>query len=61
MAHTYSHLYNLTTTGLRFFPVYGPQSRPNISLFMFTRNIPEGKPVDVFNYGNHQAEFYLYR
>lgn len=57
MAHTYSRLYNLTTTGLRFFTVRGPQSRPDMSLFKFTRNIPEGKPVDVFNYGNHRRNF----
>lgn len=57
MAHTYSHLYNLPTTGLRFFTVYGPWGRPDMSLFMFTRNILEGKPIDVFNYGNHLRDF----
>ncbi|PPD22470.1 MAG: capsular biosynthesis protein CpsI [Methylobacter sp.] len=57
MAHTYSHLYQLPTTGLRFFTVYGPWGRPDMSLFMFTRNILEGKPIDVFNYGNHQRDF----
>lgn len=57
MAHTYSHLYNLPTTGLRFFTVYGPWGRPDMSLFMFTRNIIEGKPIDVFNYGNHRRDF----
>lgn len=57
MAHTYSHLYNLPTTGLRFFTVYGPWGRPDMSLFMFTRNILEGKPIDVFNYGNHHRDF----
>jgi UDP-glucuronate 4-epimerase len=57
MAHTYSHLYNLPTTGLRFFTVYGPWGRPDMSLFMFTRNILEGKSIDVFNYGNHQRDF----
>lgn len=57
MAHTYSHLYNLPTTGLRFFTVYGPWGRPDMSLFMFTRNILEGKPIDVFNYGNHRRDF----
>ena len=57
MAHTYSHLYKLPTTGLRFFTVYGPWGRPDMSLFMFTRNILEGKPIDVFNYGNHRRDF----
>lgn len=57
MAHTYSHLYNLPTTGLRFFTVYGPWGRPDMSLFMFTRNILEGKAINVFNYGNHQRDF----
>jgi UDP-glucuronate 4-epimerase len=57
MAHTYSHLYHLPTTGLRFFTVYGPWGRPDMSLFMFTRNIIEGKPIDVFNYGNHRRDF----
>ena len=57
MAHTYSHLYQLPTTGLRFFTVYGPWGRPDMSLFMFTRNILEGKPIDVFNYGIHRRDF----
>lgn len=57
MAHTYSHLYQLPTTGLRFFTVYGPWGRPDMSLFLFTRNILEGKPIDVFNYGNHRRDF----
>lgn len=57
MAHTYSHLYNLPTTGLRFFTVYGPWGRPDMSLFMFTRNILEGKAIDIFNYGNHRRDF----
>jgi UDP-glucuronate 4-epimerase len=57
MAHTYSHLYNLPTTGLRFFTVYGPWGRPDMSLFMFTRNILDGKPIDVFNFGNHRRDF----
>jgi UDP-glucuronate 4-epimerase len=57
MAHTYSHLYKLPTTGLRFFTVYGPWGRPDMSLFMFTRNILEGQPIDVFNYGNHRRDF----
>jgi len=57
MAHTYSNLYNLPTTGLRFFTVYGPFGRPDMALFMFTRNIIEGKPIDVFNYGKHRRDF----
>ncbi len=57
MAHTYSHLYGLPTTGLRFFTVYGPWGRPDMSLFMFTKSIIEGKPIDVFNYGDHQRDF----
>jgi UDP-glucuronate 4-epimerase len=57
MAHTYSHLYNLPTTGLRFFTVYGPWGRPDMSPILFARNISEGKPIDVFNYGNHRRDF----
>lgn len=57
MAHTYSHLYGLPTTGLRFFTVYGPWGRPDMALFLFTRNILEGKPIDVFNYGRHRRDF----
>lgn len=57
MAHTYSHLYQLPTTGLRFFTVYGPWGRPDMSLFMFTKNIFEGKPIDVFNNGKHARDF----
>ena len=57
MAHTYSNLYKLPTTGLRFFTVYGPYGRPDMALFMFTKNIIEGKPIDVFNYGNHKRDF----
>jgi UDP-glucuronate 4-epimerase len=57
MAHTYSNLYGLPTTGLRFFTVYGPYGRPDMALFMFTQNIIEGKPIDVFNYGNHRRDF----
>ena len=57
MAHTYSHLYKLPTTGLRFFTVYGPWGRPDMALFMFTRNILAGKPIDVFNHGNHRRDF----
>jgi UDP-glucuronate 4-epimerase len=57
MAHTYSYLYQLPTTGLRFFTVYGPWGRPDMALFLFTRNILEDKPIDVFNYGNHRRDF----
>jgi len=57
MAHTYSNLYGLPTTGLRFFTVYGPYGRPDMALFMFTKNIIEGKPIDVFNYGKHKRDF----
>jgi len=57
MAHTYAHLYNLPVTGLRFFTVYGPWGRPDMALFMFTKNILAGKPIDVFNYGNHRRDF----
>lgn len=57
MAHTYSHLYQLPTTGLRFFTVYGPWGRPDMSLFLFTRSILEEKPIDVFNFGNHRRDF----
>ena len=57
MAHTYSHLYQLPTTGLRFFTVYGPWGRPDMALFLFTKNILAGKPIEVFNYGNHRRDF----
>ncbi len=57
MAHCYSHLYGLPATGLRFFTVYGPWGRPDMSLFMFTRNILAGEPIDVFNHGNHRRDF----
>ncbi len=57
MAHTYSHLYGLPTTGLRFFTVYGPWGRPDMALFLFTRAILEGKPIDVFNYGRMRRDF----
>lgn len=57
MAHTYSHLYGLPVTGLRFFTVYGPWGRPDMSLFLFTRKILNGEPIDVFNYGNHRRDF----
>lgn len=57
MAHTYSHLFQLPTTGLRFFTVYGPWGRPDMALFIFTKKILEGEPIDVFNYGNHRRDF----
>jgi UDP-glucuronate 4-epimerase len=57
MAHTYSHLFNLPTTGLRFFTVYGPWGRPDMAPFLFTRNILENKPIDVFNFGRHKRDF----
>ena len=57
MAHTYSHLYNLPTTGLRFFTVYGPWGRPDMALFKFTKAILEGETIKVFNYGNHRRDF----
>lgn len=57
MAHTYSHLYGLPTTGLRFFTVYGPWGRPDMAMFLFTRKILSGEPIDVFNYGNHRRDF----
>jgi UDP-glucuronate 4-epimerase len=57
MAHTYAHLYSLPVTGLRFFTVYGPWGRPDMALFLFTRNILDGKPIDVFNHGHHRRDF----
>ena len=57
MAHNYSALFKLPTTGLRFFTVYGPWGRPDMALFMFTKNILEGKPIDVFNHGHHKRDF----
>ncbi|ANO50918.1 NAD-dependent epimerase [Woeseia oceani] len=57
MAHTYSNLYGLPTTGLRFFTVYGPYGRPDMALFLFTRAIIAGEPIDVFNYGKHRRDF----
>jgi UDP-glucuronate 4-epimerase len=57
MAHTYAHLYGLPVTGLRFFTVYGPWGRPDMALFLFTKNILAGKPIDVFNHGNHRRDF----
>ncbi len=57
MAHTYSHLFNLPTTGLRFFTVYGPWGRPDMALFLFTRKILAGEPIDVFNHGRHSRDF----
>ena len=57
MAHTYSHLYNLPTTGLRFFTVYGPWGRPDMALFKFTDGIINKRKIPVFNYGNHKRDF----
>jgi len=57
MAHTYSHLYGLPTTGLRFFTVYGPWGRPDMAMFLFTQAILEGKPIDVFNHGKMRRDF----
>lgn len=57
MAHTYSSLYNLPTTGLRFFTVYGPYGRPDMALFLFTKAILEGKPIDVYNHGKMKRDF----
>ncbi|MGF1644060.1 MAG: NAD-dependent epimerase [Thiotrichales bacterium] len=57
MAHTYSHLYGLPTTGLRFFTVYGPWGRPDMALFLFTRKILAGEPIPVFNHGKHRRDF----
>ena len=57
MAHTYSHLYDLPTTGLRFFTVYGPWGRPDMALFKFTKAILKGEKIPVFNYGNHRRDF----
>lgn len=57
MAHTYSHLFGIPTTGLRFFTVYGPWGRPDMALFIFTRSILEGKPIDVFNHGKMERDF----
>ncbi len=57
MAHTYSHLYGMPTTGLRFFTVYGPWGRPDMALFLFTKKILAGEPIEVFNYGKHRRDF----
>jgi len=57
MAHTYSHLFNLPTVGLRFFTVYGPWGRPDMALFIFTKAILEGRPIDLFNEGRMQRDF----
>lgn len=57
MAHTYSHLYQLPTTGLRFFTVYGPWGRPDMALYRFTKAIHEGKPIDVYNHGHMRRDF----
>ncbi len=57
MAHAYSNMFALPTTGLRFFTVYGPWGRPDMALFLFTKNMLEGKPITVFNYGKHTRDF----
>jgi UDP-glucuronate 4-epimerase len=57
MAHTYAALFKLPVTGLRFFTVYGPWGRPDMALFLFTKNIIAGKPIDVFNFGHHKRDF----
>jgi len=57
MAHSYSHIYKLPCTGLRFFTVYGPFGRPDMALYKFTNNIVKNKSIDLFNYGNHQRDF----
>ena len=57
MAHTYSHLFNIPTTGLRFFTVYGPWGRPDMALFLFTQSILADEPINVFNHGKHQRDF----
>ena len=57
MAHSYSHLYNMPLTGLRFFTVYGPWGRPDMAVFLFTKAILDGKPIKVFNYGKMQRDF----
>ncbi|MCA1788536.1 MAG: NAD-dependent epimerase [Thioalkalivibrio sp.] len=57
MAHTYAHLYGLATTGLRFFTVYGPWGRPDMAMFLFTKAILEGRPIDVFNHGDMRRDF----
>jgi UDP-glucuronate 4-epimerase len=57
LAHSYSHLFGLPTTGLRFFTVYGPWGRPDMALFIFTRNIIAGEPIEVFNHGHHRRDF----
>lgn len=57
MAHNYAALFGLPCTGLRFFTVYGPWGRPDMALFLFTKNILEGRPIDVFNYGRHRRDF----
>jgi UDP-glucuronate 4-epimerase len=57
MAHTYAHLFGIPTTGLRFFTAYGPWGRPDMALFIFTRKILAGEPIDVFNHGNHARDF----
>ena len=61
MAHTYSALYNLPTTGLRFFTVYGPYGRPDMALFLFTKAIVEGKPIEVFQQWKNETGLHICR
>ena len=61
MAHTYSNLFELSTTGLRFFTVYGPWGRPDMALFKFTKAIMNDNEIDVYNYGNHERRLHIYR
>ena len=60
MAHTYSHLFGLPTTGLRFFTVYGPYGRPDMALYLFTKAIVEGKPINVYNYGKMKKRLHIH-
>ena len=57
MAHSYSNLFNIRATGMRFFTVYGPWGRPDMALFLFTKNILDGLPIDIYNHGNHERDF----
>ena len=59
MAHSYSHLYDLPTTGLRFFTVYGPWGRPDMALFKFVKSILDDKPIQIFNNGNHSRSLLI--
>jgi len=61
MAHTYSHLYDISTTGLRFFTVYGPWGRPDMALFLFVKSALEGRAIDVYNMEDMLKRLYIYR